>query len=82
MRNRLSTALLATLFFSFVYVAYDSGVTKQKLKNLNKIVDSQNKLIGDVVQSVVYIKGLQDNVIKNQKAIVKELNNNRQNKFL
>ena len=82
MRNRLSTALLATFFFSFVYVAYDSGVTKQKLKNLNKIVDSQNKLIGDVVQSVVYIKGLQDNVIKNQKAIVTELNNNRQNKFL
>ena len=82
MRNRLSAALLVTLFFSFVYVAYDSGVTKQKLKNLNKIVDSQNKLIGDCVQAIVYIKGMQDGVIKNQKAIATELNNNRKNKFL
>lgn len=82
MRNRLSAALLVTLFFSFVYVAYDSGVTKQKLKNLNKIVDSQNKLIGDCVQAIVYVKGMQDGVIKNQKAIATELNNNRKNKFL
>lgn len=80
--NRVYPFLIVVLVLSFCYVSVDSSRTRQKLKNLNKIVDSQDELLKSTTNALLYLKQEIDRLNSNQKKIAKTVDNMRVNRFL